>query len=76
MPENIASMYLSQFSHLTEEDGDLNKIISDSFFDDYVVSKSHTEMLLNEDHTYYGFGLARTGSKLSTVVRSSNIKKP
>ncbi len=76
MSENIASMYLCQFSHLTEKDGDLNKIIADSFFDDYVVSESHTKMLLNEDHTYYGFGLVRTGSKLSTVVRSSNVKKP
>ena len=76
MSENIASMCLYQFSHLTEKDGDLNKIIADSFFDDYVVSEGHTEMLLNEDHTYYGFGLVRTGIKLSTVVRSSNIKKP
>ena len=74
--ENIASMYLCQFSHLTEKDGDLNKIIADSFFDDYVVSESHTKMLLNENHTYYGFGLVRTGTKLSTVVRSSNVKKP
>jgi uncharacterized protein YkwD len=76
MSENIASMYLCQFSHLTEKDGDLNKVIADSFFDDYVVSESHTKMLLNEDHTYYGFGLVRTGTKLSTVVRSSNVKKP
>ena len=76
MSENIASMYLCQFSHLTEKDGDLNKIIADSFFDDYVVSESHTKMLLNENHTYYGFGLVRTGTKLSTVVRSSNVKKP
>ena len=76
MSENIASMYLCQFSHLTEKDGDLNKIIADSFFDDYVVSEGHTKMLLNENHTYYGFGLARTGTKLSTVVRSSNVKKP
>ena len=74
--ENIASMYLCQFSHLTEKDGDLNKIIADSFFDDYVVSEGHTKMLLNENHNYYGFGLARTGTKLSTVVRSSNVKKP
>ena len=76
MSENIASMYLCQFSHLTDKDGDLNKIIADSFFDDYVVSEGHTKMLLNENHTYYGFGLARTGTKLSTVVRSSNVKKP
>jgi len=76
MSENIASMYLCQFSHLTDKDGDLNKIIADSVFDDYVVSEGHTKMLLNENHTYYGFGLARTGTKLSTVVRSCNVKKP
>ena len=33
-------------------------------------------MLLNESHTYYGFGLSIKGEKMFGVVRSSNVKKP
>ena len=76
MSENICPYNLCMFSYVTEKNGDVNKVIADAYFDYYVSSESHTDMLLNESHTYYGFGLSIKGEKMFGVVRSSNIKKP
>ena len=76
MSENICPYTLCMFSLVTEKDGDINKVIADAYFDYYVSSERHTDMLLNESHTYYGFGLSIKGEKMFGVVRSSNIKKP
>jgi len=64
------------FSLVTEKDGDINKVIADAYFDYYVSSERHTDMLLNENHIYYGFGLSMRDKSMFGVVRSSNVKKP
>jgi uncharacterized protein YkwD len=74
--ENIASYPVTLFSLITEEDGDINKIIADAYFDLYIGSQSHTEMLLS-DHQYFGFGITfdSTGSFWSCVRSCSSLKK-
>ena len=52
MSENICPYTLCMFSLVTEKDGDINKVIADAYFDYYVSSERHTDMLLNENHTY------------------------
>ena len=72
--EDIAHYSVGLFSLITEEDGDINKIIADAYFDLYVVSEGHTGMLLS-DHKYFGFGITfiDTGDFWG-VVRSSNSR--
>jgi len=75
MKENIAGYMSLTFSHLTVEDGDLNKIIADAYFDIYVSSKHHMEMLLC-DNQYFGFGLViKESGKMYGVVRCSSKSK-
>jgi len=75
MMENIAGYMALTFSHLTVEDGDLNKIIADAYFDIYVSSKHHMEMLLC-DNEYFGFGLViKESGKMYGVVRCSSKSK-
>ena len=73
--EDIAHYDVRLFSLITEEDGDINKIIADSYFDIYIGSEAHTEMLLS-DHKYFGFGITFSSSgTFMGVVRSSNSDK-
>jgi uncharacterized protein YkwD len=72
--ENIAHYEVGLFSLITEEDGDINKIIADAYFDLYVVSEGHTGMLLS-DHKYFGFGITfNSRGSFWGVVRSSNSR--
>ena len=75
MRENIRGYMMLTFSRVTAKDGDLNKIIADSYFDSYVCSSAHMGMLLSDDE-YFGFGFIIKGSEMFGVVRSSNVKKP
>ena len=72
--ENIAHYSIILFTLITKEDGDINKIIADAYFDIYIASVHHTEMLLS-DHKYFGFGITfdSTGSFWG-CVRSSNSR--
>ena len=74
--ENIAHYSVTLFSHITEEDGDINKIIADAYFDLYIASQGHTEMLLS-DHQYFGFGITfgDTGEFWGVVRSCSSLKK-
>ena len=68
--ENISGYSMLTFSRVTAEDGNLNKIIADSYFDSYVCSSGHMGMLLSDDD-YFGFGFIIKGYKMYGVVRSS-----
>ena len=68
MSENICPYTLCMFSLVTEKDGDINKVIADAYFDYYVSSERHTDMLLNENHIYYGFGLSMRDKSMFGVV--------
>jgi len=74
MRENICGYTMLTFSRVTAKDGDLNKIIADSYFDSYVCSSGHMGMLLSDDE-YFGFGFTIKGSKMFGVVRSSSKPK-
>jgi uncharacterized protein YkwD len=74
MKENIAGYNMLYFSRVTANDGDLNKIIADSYFDRYVCSSAHMAMLLC-DNDYFGFGFIIKGSEMFGVVRSSSKPK-
>ena len=75
MRENICGYSMLTFSRVTAKDGNLNKIIADSYFDSYVCSSGHMGMLLSDDE-YFGFGFIIKGYNMYGVVRSSNVKKP
>jgi len=45
MSKNICGYSMLNFSRVDYEDGDLNKIIADSYFDSYVCSSGHMSML-------------------------------
>jgi len=75
MRENICGYMMLTFSRVTAKDGDLNKIIADTYFDRYVCSSGHMGMLLSDDE-YFGFGFIIKGYEMFGVVRSSNVKKP
>ena len=68
--ENICGYSMLTFSRVTAKDGNLNKIIADSYFDSYVCSSGHMGMLLSDDD-YFGFGFIIKGYKMYGVVRSS-----
>ena len=74
MSENIALYQITTFTRITPEDGDINKIIADCYFDAYVHSDWHTDMLLSTKHEWFGFGLVIVGSRISGVVRSSSVE--
>ena len=74
MSENIALYQVTTFTRITPEDGDINKIIADCYFDAYVHSDWHTDMLLSTKHEWFGFGLVIVGSRISGVVRSSSVE--
>jgi len=74
MRENICGYNMLNFSRVTAEDGDLNKIIADSYFDAYVSSSGHMSMLLCDDE-YFGFGFIIKGYEMFGVVRSSSNPK-
>ena len=72
--ENIAHYEVGLFSLITKEDGDINKIIADAYFDIYIASVHHTEMLLS-DHKYFGFGITfNSRGSFWSCVRSSNSR--
>ena len=74
MRENICGYNMLNFSRIDSEDGDLNKIIADSYFDAYVSSSGHMSMLLCDDE-YFGFGFIIKGYEMFGVVRSSSNPK-
>lgn len=65
--ECIAIVDVSLFSCVKEGE-DINKIISDSFFDIFTPSYSHMYLLL-KDYRDYGFGFYRVGNKFAVVVQ-------
>ena len=70
--EDIAHYKAQLLALITAEDGDINRIIADSFFDYYVASPAHMHMLLN-NKKYYGFGITfNDRGNFMGVVRSSN----
>jgi len=74
MREVITVYDIGTFAHLTKEDGDINKIIADCYFDQYVHSDGHTSMLLSTKHEWFGFGLVINGGEISGVIRSSSVE--
>ena len=53
----IATLY--EFSRVDLDKQDINKIISDSFFDGFIGSPSHMRILLQDEYSYeYGFGIS------------------
>lgn len=70
--EDIAHYQSSLLSLITAEDGDINRIIADSYFDFYVGSSGHMHVLLS-DKKYFGFGITfNDRGNFMGVVRSSN----
>ena len=53
--ECIANIPFMMLSKITKEDGNINKIIADSYFDIFVGSDAHMDILLDKDTKTYGF---------------------
>ncbi len=70
--EVMASTFLMQYSRITPEDGNLNQIIAASIFDRFVMSKSHMEILLDdEDNIKFGFGLKITDLSMEICIQQT-----
>jgi uncharacterized protein YkwD len=67
--ECIANISFMLLSKLTKEDGNINKIIADSYFDIFVGSDAHMDILLDNDTKTYGFGIAVLNNSIRVVVR-------
>jgi hypothetical protein len=64
---------LSMYSKIDPEDGNLNQIIAASIFDRFVMSKSHMEILLdNEDNIKFGFGLKITDLSMEICIQQTS----
>ena len=70
MAENISSMTYGMFTHLNE-DNDLNKIMADAVFDQFVCSNGHMRMLLS-DNKWFGFGFVKYGNSYYVVIKASS----
>ena len=67
--ECIANIPFMMLSKITKEDGNINKIIADSYFDIFVGSDAHMDILLDNDTKTYGFGIAVHKNSIRVVVR-------
>lgn len=64
---NINYVLISKIDH----NQNVNKVIADCVFDIFICSDNHTLMLLNENHTKYGFGFYQNKSSFSVCIRST-----
>jgi len=70
--EVIGTTFLSMYSKIDPEDGNLNQIIAASIFDCFVSSKSHMEILLDdEDNIEFGFGLKITNLTIQICIQQT-----
>ena len=67
--ECIANIPFMMLSKITKEDGNINKIIADSYFDIFVGSDAHMDILLDKDTKTYGFGITVVNNGITVVVR-------
>jgi hypothetical protein len=67
--ECIATIPYMMLSKITKEDGNLNKIIADSYFNIFVGSDSHMDILLDENIKTFGFGITVVDGLITVVVR-------
>ena len=70
MAENIATISKFMFKHLNE-DNDLNKIMADAYFDNFVCSSGHVRILLS-DNEWFGFGFVNGGNFFYVVIKASS----
>ncbi len=69
--EVISTLLWFMFSKITPEDGDINKIIADCYFDIFVSSNSHMEILLEDvPNLRFGFGLNQMGGSTAVCVQT------
>lgn len=69
--EAICNIPMTMFSKISEENGDINKIIADCCFDIFVGSPAHMAILLNvESNRKFGFGISVTSRNVSIVIQS------
>lgn len=66
--ECITKLPTMMLSHITKEDGDINKIIADCYFDIFASSNSHMDILLDKRVTKFGFGIT-VDEGISIVIR-------
>ena len=69
--ECVSKMSFMMFSKITKEDGDINKIIADSYFDVFADSNSHMDILLDKRTPKFGFGITVFNGMISVVVRGT-----
>ena len=67
--ECIATVNMVEFSRVSEGNN-INKIIADSFFDTFVGSRAHMEILLKKPTYEYGFGFAKAGYTFYVVIQA------
>jgi uncharacterized protein YkwD len=67
--ECIANISFMLLSKITKDDGNINKIIADSYFDIFVGSDAHMDILLDNDTKTYGFGITVVNNTIIVVVR-------
>jgi len=69
--ECVSMMSFMMFSKITKEDGDINKIIADSYFDIFAGSEAHMNILLDKRTPKFGFGITIVNGMISIVVRGT-----
>lgn len=69
--EVIATINFILISKIDYNSTDVNKVIADCIFDIFISSDSHMNMLLNSEHTTYGFGVYQNKSSFSICIRST-----
>jgi len=73
--EVINGINKQYFYNIDSTYGDFNKIVADCIFDSFVVSKTHTNILLNNSENYQvGFGVEFTNWGIVIVIQSVKTK--
>jgi len=68
--ESISNINYALISKIDHTNQNVNKVIADCIFDIFICSDNHTLMLLNENHTKYGFGFYQNKYSFSVCIRS------
>lgn len=69
--ECVVQIPFMMLSKITKEDGDINKIIADSYFDIFAGSEAHMNILLDKRTPKFGFGITIVNGMISIVVRGT-----
>ena len=67
--ECISTLSLSTLTLIKKSDGDFNKLVAECLFDIFVTSKSHMELLLDDEYKEFGFGVTFNSTYAYIVVR-------